>query len=300
MQEMILFEDPNGILDDEWKRLLTRAARACVMEEGVQGNVCLSLLLTDDSGIRSINREQRALDAATDVLSFPTVLYPEGKTAGRAPGLIKREWSPEYRASYLGDIVISMDHAQTQAREFGHSLQRETCYLLIHGLCHLMGYDHMTEKEKQQMRGIEEKALNKVDMARFSAEELMEKAREAMQYSYSPYSHYRVGACLLAEDGTLYTGCNVENASYGLTNCAERTALFKAVSEGCTRFSAIAIAAEGMAPWPCGACRQVLSEFAPDIRVLVTWDGHSDSALLSELLPHGFSPAAGAQEHLGR
>ena len=124
-----------------------------------------------------------------------------------------------------------------------------------------------------------------------SDEALLQAARDAMTRAYAPYSQYRVGACLLCEDGRLFTGCNVENAAYGLSNCAERTALFKAVSEGAQAFTAIAIAAEGSAPWPCGACRQALSEFSPALRVLVTWqNGQTDESTLDKLLPHGFGP----------
>ena len=105
---------------------------------------------------------------------------------------------------------------------------------------------------------------------------LIEKAMEARKVAYAPYSHFSVGAALLGDYGMIYTGCNVENASYGATNCAERTAVFKAVSEGCRSFRAIAICggtvgkeAEGYA-YPCGICRQVLSEFAgPDFEVIV-------------------------------
>ena len=93
---------------------------------------------------------------------------------------------------------------------------------------------------------------------------LASAAIEASQRAYAPYSKFKVGAALLAEDGRVFTGCNVENASYGLTNCAERTAVFKAVSEGATRFKAIAIAGGvGDVAMPCGACRQVLAEFCP-------------------------------------
>lgn len=142
---------------------------------------------------------------------------------------------------------------------------------------------------------MEEKILSAVGLERegessISDATLLALAVAARRRSYSPYSGYAVGAALLAADGRVFQGCNVENASFGLTNCAERTALFKAVSEGAREFTAIAIAAEKSAPWPCGACRQALNEFAPDIRVLVTWDGHVDEAPLSQLLPHGFGP----------
>ena len=123
-------------------------------------------------------------------------------------------------------------------------------------------------------------------------EKLLEMALEMRNYSYVPYSKYAVGAALLAEDGRVFTGCNVENAAYGNTLCAERTALCKAVSEGARKFTAIAIASSGSAPFPCGACRQSLYEFAPDLRVMVTWDGNVRKTTLRVLLPEGFGPSA--------
>lgn len=125
-----------------------------------------------------------------------------------------------------------------------------------------------------------------------SDEQLLETAVKMRGYAYVPYSHYAVGAALLAEDGRVFTGCNVENAAYGNTLCAERTALCKAISEGARKFTAIAIAAGGSAPFPCGACRQSLYEFAPDLRVLVTWDGNVRMTTLRALLPEGFGPSA--------
>ena len=123
-------------------------------------------------------------------------------------------------------------------------------------------------------------------------EKLLEMAVEMRRYSYVPYSHYAVGAAPLGKDGRVFTGCNVENAAYGNTLCAERTALCKAVSEGAREFEAIAIASSGSAPFPCGACRQSLYEFAPELRVLVTWDGNVRKTTLRELLPEGFGPAS--------
>ena len=91
---------------------------------------------------------------------------------------------------------------------------------------------------------MEEKALERAGVSRVTDDELVEMAVQAMQFSYSPYSHFKVGAALLSRDGRVFTGCNIENASYGATNCAERTALFKAVSEGVQAFTALAVAAE--------------------------------------------------------
>lgn len=123
-------------------------------------------------------------------------------------------------------------------------------------------------------------------------QQLIEAARKIREQAYVPYSRFPVGAALITEDGSLYTGCNIENASYGLTNCAERTAIFKAVSEGHHRFAAIAIIADTAGPCsPCGACRQVMSEFGPDARVLLT-NLHGDTVVTSvaDLLPGAFSP----------
>ena len=124
-------------------------------------------------------------------------------------------------------------------------------------------------------------------------QELVERAFGMLRYSYVPYSGVPVGAALECADGTVFTGCNVENAAYGSTLCAERTALVKAVSEGCrTGWTALAIAWSGEDfCWPCGACRQMLYEFAPDLTVLVARSDHSFVKLsLSQLLPHGFGP----------
>ena len=122
---------------------------------------------------------------------------------------------------------------------------------------------------------------------------LIQKAAEARQHAYAPYSKFLVGAALLCEDGSVYTGCNVENASYGLTNCAERTAIFKAVSDGKRRFRAIAIVLAGE-PSPCGACRQVIYEFGKDIEVILAssdrLQGPHRVLAISELLPGAFGP----------
>ena len=123
--------------------------------------------------------------------------------------------------------------------------------------------------------------------------QLVDKAFEMLKRSYVPYSHFPVGAALLCADGTVFTGCNVENAAYGSTICAERTALLKAVSEGHTDdWQAIAIAGRGEDYcWPCGSCRQMLYEFAPDLNILVArGDGVFVTTTLAELMPHGFGP----------
>ena len=282
-------------------QLLSLTCEQAALTEGISYPCFVHLELSDDKNIKEINSVQRSVNNSTDVLSFPIVSYPPGYTAGTAKELIREEWDTDQRAYFLGDIVISTDHAAMQALEFGHSFEREICYLLVHGLFHLFGYDHQKEADKKIMRKKEEDVLNIIGQTRDHDEKLLNCARDAMKAAYAPYSHYQVGACILAEDGRIFTGCNVENASFGLTNCGERTAIFKAVSEGATKFSAIAIAAVAMPPWPCGACRQVLSEFCPDIRILVTWgEDLVEESCLKELLPHSFSPSSGVQNHLGK
>ena len=132
-------------------------------------------------------------------------------------------------------------------------------------------------------------------------EELMALAVEAMEKAYAPYSGFRVGAALLCADGTVYQGCNIENAAYGPTNCAERTAFFKAVYDGKRDFTAIAVCGgkdgklSGLFP-PCGVCRQVMREFCEDdfVIYMVGPDGNYEELTLSQLLPHSFS----AKKHM--
>lgn len=280
--------------------VMERAAQAAVQAETLPGKYQACVVLTDDVGIRDINRRTRGIDRATDVLSYPLARFPRG-TARDHPQRLRALLDPDTGHMHLGDVVISVDHARSQALAYGHSEQRELGYLLVHGMCHLMGYDHEQADDQARMRALEEQALQCVALEREEAtmeqktmqeidQQMLEMARQAMEQAYAPYSKYRVGACLMAEDGRLFTGCNVENASYGGTICAERTAVTKAVSEGARAFTAIAIAGSGSAPYPCGICRQVLNEFGPAMRVLITWDGETRETTLEALLPHGFGP----------
>lgn len=124
--------------------------------------------------------------------------------------------------------------------------------------------------------------------------ELVERAFTMLERAYVPYSHFPVGAALEGEDGSVYTGCNVENAAFGSCICAERTALVKAVSEGCKNFRRLAVVGNSTDYcWPCGSCRQMLYEFAPELEVLVAKKDHSFVKYrLRELLPQGFGPTS--------
>ena len=134
--------------------------------------------------------------------------------------------------------------------------------------------------------------------SKYNPKQLIEISIEQLKYSYTPYSGFKVGAALLAKNGSVYTGCNIENAAYTPTNCAERTAFFKAVSEGVKEFNAICIVGgkDGVlteyAP-PCGVCRQVMMEFCdPEtFQIILATDlEHYDIYTLKELLPLGFGP----------
>ncbi|MGI6605303.1 MAG: cytidine deaminase [Firmicutes bacterium] len=122
-------------------------------------------------------------------------------------------------------------------------------------------------------------------------ENLVAAAYKARERAYAPYSGYQVGAALLTASGRVYSGCNIENAAYGATVCAERVALFKAVSEGERKFTALAVATEGKeAASPCGTCRQVLWELAPELVLYLTGPDGVQRVTLEELLPRAFGP----------
>ena len=126
-------------------------------------------------------------------------------------------------------------------------------------------------------------------------DKLIASAAAARERAYAPYSNFKVGAALKGKSGRVYTGCNVENAAYGFAMCAERTAIFKAVSEGELEFAAIAVVTENGAS-PCGGCRQVMLEFAPDMAVIIAdTQGQARFTTVRDLLPDGFTP-----EHLPR
>ncbi len=283
---------------DDLDVFLNAVANACFSLEGIE-NVGFAVRIVDDKTIRDLNRTMRGIDRATDVLSFPTVRYPAATTARDNPMRLRREYDPFLGYVNLGDCVINLSRARQQAEEYGHSLRREIGYLTAHSAFHLMGYDHMEDHERRIMRDMEERAMQALGLARdekgvpeMTNEQLFELACEAMLKSYSPYSHFKVGACILTESGDTFQGCNFENASYGATICAERCAASCAIAAGQRHFKAIAIAAESTPSWPCGICRQVLREFGDlTMPVIVGQAGKSFSIrTLGELLPESFGP----------
>jgi cytidine deaminase len=123
--------------------------------------------------------------------------------------------------------------------------------------------------------------------------ELLKEAVKAREFAYVPYSKFKVGAALITKDGQIFHGCNIENAAYSVTNCAERTALFKAYSEGVTKFETLVVTADTEGPVaPCGACRQVISELCdPEMEVILTnIKGDIQRTTVKDLLPGAFSP----------
>lgn len=278
--------------------LLEKVALACAKEEGMEIPVYAALRIIGDEEIHAVNLETRGVDRPTDVLSFPTVSYPAGTTARANQKRVRREYDPEAHASFLGDILISLPRAREQAEEYGHSLRRELCYLTAHAMFHLMGYDHMNDEEKARMRAMEEQSLRFLaprdcgEEDEMTDEKLYAIAEGMLEKAYCPYSKCQVGAALLCEDGSVVTGVNVENASYGATICAERSAVFAAVSQGKRRFVKVAVAGSSWAAWPCGMCLQVLAEFAlPGFEVIAGEKGKGFAKRpLRELLPMTIGP----------
>ena len=144
---------------------LQKAFAACMEAEGIRVPAYAQLLITDDENIHQLNREYRNVDRATDVLSFPSTAAHPGHTLGNHENLLKREMD-ETGACFLGDIIISLERAHEQAKEYGHSPQRELTYLTVHALFHLMGYDHMEEDERIVMEAKQKEILEQLQILR--------------------------------------------------------------------------------------------------------------------------------------
>ncbi len=252
------------------ERLLERVAFIVFEKMQISPRGTISVSFLDQEAMRTVKRQFFHEDIDTDVISF---LYGEEE--------IDKVW---------GEILICLPVAFEQARERKKTFESEVLFLFIHGLLHLLGYRDDSEEERKRMDEEGQKLF-----AAFEEEEvrkkLIEKAERAKARAYAPYSRFRVGAALLASQGEIFIGCNVENASLGLTICAERVAVVKAVSSGVRTFEKIAIISDSGSslPFPCGACRQLLFEFAPQLEVIVASSAeHFQVFSLPELLPHAF------------
>lgn len=270
-----IFNDDNLLKEINIEKIVTELETAFNSKYNTEKEISLIIVSTEE--IHRLNNEYRHIDRPTDVLSFE-----------------------EYEDDSLGEIFICDDKVKEQAKSYEHSLEREFAFLLSHGMFHLLGYDHQDETHEKIMIELQEDLLKNTDYAKInylSNEEIEKLEAEALKYynnAYTPYSHFHVGASLLLNDGTIYGGCNIENASYGLSNCAERTVLFKLYSEGYTKndIKALLIIGEtNDAISPCGACRQVMSELMNlNTLVVLTNLNHKRRYFsVKELLPYNFS-----------
>ena len=149
----IYFDDERGDLDEKTEIYMRKSAEKCVTGEGLDAGRCaVSVTFTDKNGIRELNRDYRGVDSVTDVLSFPQ--YDDFDEISEDGEIL------------LGDVVICKERAAEQAREFGHSLDREMIYLFTHSILHLLGYDHMEEEEKREMRLKEEEVMDFLGLSR--------------------------------------------------------------------------------------------------------------------------------------
>lgn len=270
-----IFNDDNLLKEINVEKIVAELETAFNSKYNTEKEISLIIVSTEE--IHRLNNEYRHIDRPTDVLSFE-----------------------EYEDDSLGEIFICDDKVKEQAKSYEHSLEREFAFLLSHGMFHLLGYDHQDETHEKIMIELQEDLLKNTDYAKInylSNEEIEKLEAEALKYynnAYTPYSHFHVGASLLLNDGTIYGGCNIENASYGLSNCAERTVLFKLYSEGYTKndIKALLIIGEtNDAISPCGACRQVMSELMNlNTLVVLTNLNHKRRYFsVKELLPYNFS-----------
>lgn len=246
---------------------------------GITRNYFVEVNIVDNKTIHGINKEYRNVDRPTDVISF-AFLDDENE-------LIPDDGSP----ISLGEIIISFEKAEEQAKELGHSLNREMSFLFTHGMLHLLGYDHMNKHDEMIMFNLQDEILGGLKM---DSKELIAKAKEARQLSYSPYSHFAVGAAVLCKDGSVFVGANIENSSYPLCMCAERNAIYNAYMHGKKKgdFVAMALSADTDEPCsPCGACRQVISELFPKKSPIYMSNlrGDVQETNIDELLPYAFS-----------
>lgn len=143
------------------QKLIEKAVKLCVKKEGFPYSCEASITLTDNESIKELNREHRSIDEPTDVLSFPLIEYVNGE-----PQIQPGDIDPDSGQVFLGDIIISVEKAFEQAQSYGHSAERELTFLAVHGILHLLGYDHETENEEKHMFSLQEDILNEMGLSR--------------------------------------------------------------------------------------------------------------------------------------
>lgn len=162
MHKIYITRDKKGLGSSESWKTIKKAARAALEAENITEPCVINVLLTDNEAIREINLEQRGIDSETDVLSFPMNEFEPGN-----PDFDGAMYDPETDEVLLGDMVLSLEKMRAQADEYGHSEERETAYLTVHSVLHLLGYDHVDEGEmKKQMREREEAILSAINITR--------------------------------------------------------------------------------------------------------------------------------------
>ncbi len=306
-------------LTGKLKKIITEVCKKCLLKEAFKYKADVGILFTDNKGIRELNRKHRNIDKPTDVLSFPMQDIKKGVMAS-----VPHEYDYTGGNILLGDVVVSIDKIREQAAKYGHSIERETAFLISHGVYHLLGYDHSTEDEEAEMAEKQEEVLAAMGLGRITSGEagtdpqtdvtvksgekagniidestihtLVVKAAAAKEYAYAPCSGFKVGAAILDENGRIHTGGNVENVSLGCTCCAERAAIYKAVSEGAVRIMAVAVASDSEDYiYPCGICRQVILEFACKGTQIICSrkNGRYRIFKASALMPHAFDGSSG-------
>lgn len=251
------------------KRKLEKLLQLVLKEENVDLSGTLNLVLVEEEKMRELKERFFGKKESSDVMSF---FYGEEKD---------KTW---------GEIIICIPVALRQVQEAGNSVDDELSLLFIHGLLHCLGYDDRAPQDLHIMKEKQEHYLNTFKK-HLLFEKLIDEAQKQLDLSYAPYSGYKVASALLCTNGKIVTGVNVENASFGLSICAERVAVSKAISMGLQNFEAIAIVSEKKDfCYPCGACLQVLAEFSPEMQVLVARSREDFKIFnLKELLPCSFS-----------
>ena len=233
----------------ELKSLFQIVMDEVLKELKLEGAYEVSLSLVSKEKIHELNKEYRNIDRPTDVLTFA---FQEADVLFDEP-LVD-----------LGSILISPEIAKAQAKEYHHPYYRELAFLFIHGLLHSLGYDHMEEKEAEEMFALQNKILNQLPYDFYTDMNKVKKLlKVASSRSKADYSSFHVGAVVLTKDGKYHLGCNIENSAYPVTICAERCALFVTYSLGYHKEDIISLSLVTSSKnlgTPCGSCRQVMSE----------------------------------------
>ena len=235
------------------------------------------LIFYDMEKMKEINNTYKGHNYPTDVLSF---IDEEDK-------------------STMGDVFVCMDKIDENANNYSHDKDYELLYMIVHGYLHLKGYDHENQQDEEKMtketlRIMELFGYQYWKENKMTDNERFELLKAAMNKAYAPYSKFKVGALLVFNDGSTVMGCNIENASYGLSNCAERSAMFSAISQGYDLKNVVELSIIGdtIKPIsPCGACRQVMSELLKESTPVYLYNikGNVLKTSVAELLPYSFT-----------